>query len=308
MNESNRVVSGLWICPEGRGALSNLERLCIHSFLANGHDFRLYAYGEISNTPESRPGEGGMELCDAEEILPADRIFMGRRNSFAPFADRFRWELMLRKGGWWVDMDEICIRPFDFAEDVVFGREDDYAIAIGALKFPAGHPVAEAMADACANPNRIRPWDTARRRRRKIYRSLRFWRRAQKSQRWGEAGGPAGFTLLLKHLSLENLAKPSHVFYPVHHTSASSLTDDSLHEAGMLPAILKHSHGVHFSNDGWAARRLDKNGVFAAHSPFEVLKRRYLPEYVIPRRPRRPGGSPAESPLRSSRTRPAVRA
>lgn len=127
MNESNRAVSGLWICPEGTGALSNL--------------------------PESRRGEGGMEFCDAEEILPVDRIFTDRRNSFAQFADRFRWELMLRKGGWYVDMDEICIRPLDFAEDVVFGREDDDLIAVGALKFPAGHSVAEAMADACANPD-----------------------------------------------------------------------------------------------------------------------------------------------------------
>ena len=282
MNESNRVVSGFWISPRRDGTLTNVERLCIHSFLANGHDFRLYAYGEFSNLPESRPGEGGLELCDAAEILPVDRIFTGRRNSFAPFADWFRWELMRRKGGWYVDMDEICIRPFDFAEDVVFGREDDYTIANGVLKFPAGHAIPEAMADACANPNRIRPWDTARRRRRKSYRSLLFWRDAQKSQRWGEAGGPVGFSLLLEHLSLDHMAKPSQVFYPVHYTGASCLTDDSLHEAGMLPAILNHSHGIHFANDGWVMRRLDKNGVFAEHSPFEVLKRRYLPDYVTP--------------------------
>ena len=43
----NAAIQTLWIGEE----LSDLENLCISSYIKNGYDFHLYAYDEISNVP-----------------------------------------------------------------------------------------------------------------------------------------------------------------------------------------------------------------------------------------------------------------
>ncbi len=47
------------------------------------------------------------------------------RGSVADFANFFRYKLSLEKGGWWTDMDYVCLTPLDFADDLVFGSEMD---------------------------------------------------------------------------------------------------------------------------------------------------------------------------------------
>ena len=57
-----------------------MERLCISSFLRNGHQFRLYCYEPLEGVPE------GAEILDGEEILPRSSIFQyADRDSFADF-------------------------------------------------------------------------------------------------------------------------------------------------------------------------------------------------------------------------------
>ena len=41
-------IQSLWI----GNTLSNVEKLCINSYIKNGHEFDLYTYGEIDNIPE----------------------------------------------------------------------------------------------------------------------------------------------------------------------------------------------------------------------------------------------------------------
>ena len=48
LSADNKVING--ISPDGK-LLSNLERLCIYSFCANGHDFYLWTYGDFPNIP-----------------------------------------------------------------------------------------------------------------------------------------------------------------------------------------------------------------------------------------------------------------
>jgi len=86
--------------------------------LANGHHYQLYVYNHVANIPE------GVEILDGHEIIPESERFVSKRGSHALFSDWFRWELLYRKGGYWVDLDEVCLRSFDFAEDIVFGCEE----------------------------------------------------------------------------------------------------------------------------------------------------------------------------------------
>jgi len=105
---SNHVIQGLWFGE----SLTNLERLCMKSFMDNGHEFHLYVYDELQDIPQ------GVIVKDANEIVPRTRIKEFRW--FAGFSDFFRYMLLAKKGGWYVDMDVICLRPLDFSSEYVF--------------------------------------------------------------------------------------------------------------------------------------------------------------------------------------------
>ena len=43
----NDIIQSLWIGNE----ISNIEKLCINSYIKNGHAFHLYAYNDIEGVP-----------------------------------------------------------------------------------------------------------------------------------------------------------------------------------------------------------------------------------------------------------------
>src|SRR6187401_3043571 len=100
-----------------------MERLAIRSFLANGHSFHLYAYDSIDGLPE------GAVVKDGNKILPASQIFTYRegfaQGSPAAFSNFFRYKLLLDRGGWWVDTDVVCLRPFDLEDKRLWSSERD---------------------------------------------------------------------------------------------------------------------------------------------------------------------------------------
>jgi hypothetical protein len=111
METSNKIIQGLWI----GGKLSIMEQLSISSFIKNGHEYHLYVYDEVKNIPAVTV------IKDGNEILPSSRIFTYQsgwvKGSYAGFADSFRFHLLKNKGGWWVDTDIICLKPFNFASE-----------------------------------------------------------------------------------------------------------------------------------------------------------------------------------------------
>src|SRR5688572_29281920 len=123
-------VSGLWVGP----SLSPLERACIASFLQHGHQFELYVYGPVTGVPD------GCRLEDAASILPADRVFVHTdgeaQGSVAAFADVFRYELLHRRGGWWVDLDVFCLSPALPDAGFVIGRQSQNVINGAILRAP----------------------------------------------------------------------------------------------------------------------------------------------------------------------------
>jgi glycosyltransferase involved in cell wall biosynthesis len=135
LTEDNRIVHGMWIGKR----LSSLELLTIHSFLRHGHEFHLWLYDELET---KLPKEVVLE--DAETILPGSRIIRKReidkesgvgRGSVAPFSDLFRFKLLYEKGGYWVDMDVACLRPFDFPGPYLF-RAHRVGVVNNILKCP----------------------------------------------------------------------------------------------------------------------------------------------------------------------------
>src|SRR6476646_687175 len=124
------VIQSLWL-----GDFTTMERLAVCSFLENGHEFHLYAYKSLRGVPD------GVKLRDGNEIVSSDRIFKDSRGTFAGFANAFRYKLLLERGGWWVDTDAVCVKPFAFDGAHVFGSELSLgapAVNCGAIKAPRG--------------------------------------------------------------------------------------------------------------------------------------------------------------------------
>ncbi len=123
LSDDNRTVHSLWIGP----TLSKMELLTIRSFLRHGHEFHLWVYGDLA-TP--LPKEVVLE--DANEIIPQSRVVqkaetdpetgVGKGSYSSPFSDLFRYKLLHEKGGYWVDMDVTCLRPFAYSTPYVFRR------------------------------------------------------------------------------------------------------------------------------------------------------------------------------------------
>ena len=131
----NRIIHGLWIGP-----LTRLEHLTLRSFVAHGHEFHLWRYEGTSD-----PLPRGVVIRNANEILPREKVFRKRvadrelglgAGSYAMFADLFRTQLLHELGGIWVDMDILCLRPFDFEQPYVF-RAHRLGAVLNVIKCPA---------------------------------------------------------------------------------------------------------------------------------------------------------------------------
>ncbi|MBV9494769.1 MAG: hypothetical protein JOZ54_11030 [Acidobacteria bacterium] len=230
------VIQSLWIGPR----LSTMEHLSLSSFLHHGHEVHLYTYGEVANVPR------GVIVRDGREILPAERIFVYREhNSVSGFSNFFRYKLLLERGGWWVDTDMICLRPFTFDDEHVFGSELSKGVPhvnSGAIKAPAGSP---AMAYAWSFCDSKDP----------------------STLRWGETG-PKLMVEVVARLSLESSVQPPSAFCPIPYPEWRRLLDPV-----DVPTLPSSSHAVHLWNEMWRRNDADKDATYDGRCLWEQLKR-----------------------------------
>ena len=129
----NLVVQGFW-----HGPLTTMERLSIKSFLAHGHELHLYVYNQPIGVP------AGVILKDAREILPESEMATFR--CVQQFSDWFRIKLLLDKGGWNTDLDNVLLKPLDFESEFVFYRDhDESTISLALAKAPAGASISSTL-------------------------------------------------------------------------------------------------------------------------------------------------------------------
>lgn len=103
---NNNPIQSLWVGPR----LSAMEILCINSYLANGHEFHLYTYNDIFNVPKETI------IKDANEIIPEKDMYIDNFGGYVNLSNQFRFTMLYKMGGWWVDMDTVCIKPFHWGE------------------------------------------------------------------------------------------------------------------------------------------------------------------------------------------------
>ena len=255
------AIQSLWIGER----LSKIEVLSIRSFLANGHDYHLYAYSQIEGIP------AGVAVRDANEIIPRQRIFR-TKGSLSIFADWFRQELLFARGGYWVDLDIVCLKPLAFDDPIVVGKVDCSRVSNALMRFPKGHEITRALADVSEEPNMPMPYDSAADRRRKLFRKYVLGNRRNRVE-WGEPSGPTGLTKMLKHHRLLNVAKPYYYFHPLHFSFWHCAWDNTFRE-GL--GFFRESYCVHLWNEKIRrAGAVDKDGPFPPNSLVHQLASRY---------------------------------
>jgi hypothetical protein len=227
------VINGLWI-----GQLSPLEQLCIKSFVVQGHPYHLYTYDRLDNVPD------GVTVQDAGEILPQSLIFRNQlgkgKGSLAAFSDLFRYKLLLERGGWWVDTDVFCLKPFDFSAPYVFGAEDK-PVASGVIKMPQGCPLAERCYELA---RQVDP----------------------KTIVWNEL--VAILERGVKDMGLMSYVLRPETFSPI---AWHDVPDYILGRKNYRPST--KSYGVHLYNEMWRRNNLDKWRRYPSTSALNVLRR-----------------------------------
>jgi hypothetical protein len=158
------------------------QRLAAQSFIDFGFRYTLYSYQKF-DVPN------GVDLRDAREILPEDRVFFcGAHGSVSAFSDLFRYHLLHEVGGWWIDADVVCLSEKVPEADIFLGWESEEWIASAILKVPKHHRFARDLRDAAE--------------------------RAGTNIAWGQIG-PHLVTRLAKEHGLLDLVSPQATSFPV---------------------------------------------------------------------------------------------
>jgi hypothetical protein len=233
------VINSLWIGDR----LSTMERLSIASFVKHGHEFHLYVYNEVAGVPP------GTVVCDGNQILPPSRVFKySRHATYAGFSNYFRYRLLLEHGGWWVDLDTVCLKAFYFADCYVFSSEVDDGmphVNCGMLKAPPRSPVMEYLWQEC---ERIDP----------------------KELTWGQCG-PQLIQQAVEMFSLGRYVQPPGVFCPIPFIEWRRMI-----EPGVPWTFSSETRAVHLWNEMWRRSQIDKDGRYAPTCLYEILKQQLL--------------------------------
>lgn len=237
MYKDNLIIQSFWFGTR----LGPMEIMCIRSYLYHGHQFHLYVFNEVENIPP------GTVVKDAADILSEGDIYKDSFGGYVNLSNLFRYTLLLKKGGWWVDMDTVCLKPFNFSQKYVFSSESSdpynrYMVNTTFIKSEAG---AGFLHDCLAF----------------------LEQRGTAHIHWGELGVNLISRMIFRN-QLQEYICPSHYFCPV-----SAYQVRSFVEAGS-PA-LPGSYAIHWWNEIWRKLEIDKDGKFDDSSLYEILKRKF---------------------------------
>jgi hypothetical protein len=135
-------------------ALGPLERLCLTSWVRQGHEVVLHAYDDFPVPP-------GVRVVDAGLLCPRERIFRHRRTgSLAVFADLFRCLILARHDAIWLDADIVLVAPLPAARAFLAAER---APALGQLnnavmRLPRDHRLLRELLALGESPVRALPW------------------------------------------------------------------------------------------------------------------------------------------------------
>ena len=172
----------------GGKPLNLWEWSCLRSFADHGHSVALYSYDRPLLPP-------GVHAADAADIVPRadfDGFIAASPGAYAQFSDLFRYELLFRRGGWWVDTDVLCLSRTLPDSDFFIARKKGERVNNAIMAFSPGHEFVAA--------------------------ALRFARKGAGKTRFSRRVflGPDLVSRLVKERGLLRATAPGDVCYPFH--------------------------------------------------------------------------------------------
>ncbi len=220
--------------------LSLYERLCLKSFIDHGHRFVLYSYDMNLAVPE------GVVVRNAAEILDPGEYFVYKdgfgKGSPAAFANLFRYELLSRLGGWWVDTDVVCLTPNIPQVRLFYARQHDGQFNNAALFFPPWHPI--------------------------MLRCLAEARRIGQNVVWGQTG-PALLSTVIQQINGGREVADMRLAYPIPVQNALAVLRPETAE--VVTRMVSQSMFLHLWNEILKAHKVDKNRLPPAGSFLDAL-------------------------------------
>ena len=148
-----RVVSTFW----HGGALPALDLACLRSFVAAGHDVRIYSFHAIDGVPD------GIGVADAREIVDERLLhafIVDGKPSISHFSDLFRYRLFLATGSVWIDSDLLCLPGRRLPErDLLVGQQAPYSLNGAVMRIPPDDPRLPLLVERTEQlANRPIPW------------------------------------------------------------------------------------------------------------------------------------------------------
>jgi hypothetical protein len=255
----------LWIGD----ALGPLERACLMSALRQGHPVALYCYRRPRGVPD------GVELREAEGVLPERSILRHRSGSPALFANWFRYELLRRGLGTWIDCDAYMLKPLPAETAYLMGWQEPGVINNGVLRLPPDSPMLAPLIDMF-NERTVPHWLPLTERLAAWGRLAARGRTGLSRMPWGSAG-PSAITAIAKAHGLDHLALPHDVLYPVPWQQADWIFRDDKDLADVItPATvsihlwatsLKRSAGKPIGRDSFYRRLIAEAGTEMGDPP-----------------------------------------
>ncbi len=194
----------------------------MRSFVERGHFVELFTYDPAIAVPE------WILRRDANEIWPTDHVLSYRngisRGGFALHANLFRYAMLHRLGGWWIDQDVILLRPELPAQDIFFSLEsvDPMLATNSVLKFPAGHPLLLDCVARCVA--------------------------ADESPLYGETAAVL-FTEMLSKYRIACHGRPMDTTYPLSTLDVPAMFDPA--QCDQLHSRCENATFVHLFNEKW---------------------------------------------------------
>ena len=211
-----RALNGLWIGEQ----LHYLEQLCLVSGLACGHQVRLFSY----QPKQLRGVPSGVEVYDAAEVMPRERMLAyADSGSFALGSNFWRYEMLAKGLGYWIDLDVLLLKAFSADDEYVFGEEHEGGLNNAVLYAPAN---SEFVRDLCSLPqaNRCPPWFGPKQHLKFFAKRILRGGVGLEDLPWGTFG-PRMVTYAAKKHDILRLAAPPEVFYPISWHNIRALYD-----------------------------------------------------------------------------------
>ena len=201
--------------------LTAIQRLSMRSFLHYGHSVTLYTYGEFEAVD-------GVILADANEFIKEEEIFIAY-DSYASFADIFRYRMLAGTEHIWADADTVCLRPdWDFG-NYVLSFQEPFKVTNNVIGYPQDSLLAKKLVDEAVYVDN------------RIYDYL----------------GPVLVTRLVSELGLGAKVLPEQTFNPIYWQNFYDTYDPQKRE--LVLSQCKNSYAVSLSNYMLKIRNLDRD-------------------------------------------------